>query len=160
MSKLLVHLGMGGHTSQILRVVQGLGKSYTYEYVVGHDDQTSAAKIPFPGSIHRMLNPRLMTDTSLLKVAWQMIPATRDAWKILRSIRPDAIISTGPALAIPLFWLAKFLGIKTIFIESWVRVEHSSLAGRLVYPVSSLFFVQWPTMKKVFPKAIYAGRLS
>lgn len=164
--KLLIHLGMGGHTSQILRTVKSLsqgyesGQGYKYEYVIGHDDQTSEKKIEYLGQVYKMRNPRLMKDRSILKVALNMIPATVDAFKILWKSKPKAIISAGPSSAIPLFWLAKMMGIKTIFIESWVRVHHGSISGRLVYPVCDKFIVQWESMKKTYPKAVFAGRLS
>lgn len=160
MKKLLIVLGMGGHTSQILRLVQKLGPHYNYEYVRGHDDTTSLNSVTLKGKAYTMKNPRLMKDHSIVKVTWNMIPTTIDALRILRRSNPDAIISAGPSLAIPLFWLAKLMGIKTIFIESWVRVHHKSSTGRLVYPVSDLFLVQWESMKKVYSKAVFAGRLS
>ncbi len=158
--KVLVILGMGGHTAQILRLVEILGDQYDYEYVIGHDDHTSSPKIKFPGKIHQMGNPRLMEDKSLIRVAVKMIPSTVQSFKILCKVKPDAILSAGPALTIPLFWLAKARGIKTMFVESWVRVHHKSLTGKLVYPVSDLFIVQWESMRKAYPKAVYAGRLS
>ena len=158
--KILVHLGMGGHTSQILRLVELLGPAYDYEYLLGDDDQTSEAKIRFKGKIYRVKNPRLMEDSSIFKVTLKMVPATLGLIKTLIKSRPKALVSAGPSLAIPLFWLAKVMGIKTIFVESWVRVHHKSQTGKLVYPVSSLFLVQWESMKKVYPKAVYAGRLS
>ena len=99
-------------------------------------------------------------DKSLIKVVFNMLPTTIGAFKVLWESKPNVIISAGPSMAIPLLWLARVMGIKTIFIESWVRVHHKSKTGKLVYPISNLFFVQWPTMKKVYPKAIYAGRLS
>jgi len=46
-----------------------------------------------------------------------------------------------------------------IFIESWARVYSKSDSGKLVYPIADLFFVQWKEMEKVYPHAIYAGRL-
>ena len=160
MQTILIHLGMGGHTSQILRLLDLIGPNYNYEYILGHDDQTSAKKVRFRGPIHQIKNPRLMKDKSLIKVFFNMFPTTIQAYKILRKVRPKAIISAGPSMAIPLFWIAKVLGIKTIFIESWVRVHHKSQTGKLVYPASDIFFVQWESMKKVYPKAVYAGRLS
>ena len=160
MARLLIVLGMGGHTSQILRLVNSLGEEYRYEYVVGHDDKTSVNKIKFPGKVYKMCNPRLMKDKSVIKVFFNMFPATINAFKILWKARSRTIISAGPSLTIPLFWLAKLMGMKTIFLESWVRVHHGSITGKLVYPVSDLFLVQWETMKKVYPKAVYAGRLS
>ena len=160
MSKVLVHLGMGGHTSQISRLLSDLGPSLNYEYLIGHDDTTSLKKMPYPGEIHRVKNPRLMDDHSLFLVALKMIPTSFQVLRVLQKAKPDAVLSSGPALAIPLFWLAKLFRIKTIFIESWVRVHHKSLTGKLVYPVSDLFFVQWLSLKQQYPKAVYAGRLS
>jgi len=160
MKKVLITLGMGGHTSQISRLVNLMGPNHRYEYIIGHDDQTSVKTIRFPGKIYTMINPRLMKDKSLVKVFFNMFPATIRAFKILRKSKPQAIISAGPSMTIPLFWIAKLLGIKTVYIESWVRVHHKSQTGKFVYPVSDLFLVQWETMKKVYPKAVFAGRLS
>ena len=137
-----------------------MGPNHKYEYIIGHDDQTSAKRIKIKGKIHTMMNPRLMKDKSLIIVFFKMFPATLRAFKILRKSKPHTIISAGPSMTIPLFWIAKLLGINTVFIESWVRVHNKSQTGKLVYPVSDLFLVQWPSMKKVYPKSIFAGRLS
>ena len=160
MKKVLVNLGMGGHTSQILRLVDKLGPNYRYEYLIGHDDQTSEKKIKFKGKVHRIKNPRLMKHKSLIPVFFNMFPTTIHAFKVLWKSRPYALLSAGPSMAIPTFWLAKLMGIKTIFVESWVRVHHKSHTGKLVYPVSDVFIVQWESMKKAYPKAKYTGRLS
>jgi beta-1,4-N-acetylglucosaminyltransferase len=160
MKKVLIMLGMGGHTSQILRLVDMISENYEYEYIIGHDDQTSMKKIKFPGKIYRMKNPRLMKNNSLIPVFFNMFATTIDAFKILIKSKPKVIISAGPSFSIPTFWIAKLFGKKTIFIESWVRVHNKSLTGKLVYPVSDLFLVQWESMKKVYPKSVYAGRLS
>jgi UDP-N-acetylglucosamine:LPS N-acetylglucosamine transferase len=166
LKKILIHLGMGGHTSQILRVVESLGQhnsqgyGFKYSYIIGHDDTTSAKKIKHPGKVYTIKNPRLMEDKSLIKVIFNMLPCSLDACKILLKSKPHALISAGPSSAIPLFWLAKLFGIKTIFIESWVRVHNKSQTGKLVYPVSDLFFVQWITMKKAYQNSIFLGRLS
>lgn len=79
------------------------------------------------------------------------------AFKILTRERPDLIISTGAAVAVPFFWLGKILGAKTIYIEVYDRVNTSTLTGKLVYPVTDKFIVQWEEMKKVYPKSIYLG---
>jgi beta-1,4-N-acetylglucosaminyltransferase len=158
--KILIHLGMGGHTSQVLRLVDSIGDKYNYEYLIGDDDKTSTKKIKYQGKVHIVKNPRLMQDKSLFKVFLKMFPTTIQVFNLLRKTKPKAIISAGPSLTIPLFWVAKLFGIKTIFIESWVRVHNPSQAGRFCYKVSDLFLVQWEPMQKVYPKAIYAGRLS
>ena len=55
--------------------------------------------------------------------------------------------------------IGKLLGKKIIFIESWSRIYKKSSSGKFAYLFANLFFVQWPEMKKQYPKAIYAGRL-
>lgn len=89
-----------------------------------------------------------------------MLQATFWALTVLWQEQPDVILSLGAEIAIPFFYLSKLLGIKTIFIESWCRVENLSLTGRFVYPVANQFWVQWlPLLDTCGPKAKYNGAL-
>ena len=81
------------------------------------------------------------------------------AWKILHRERPDLIISSGAAVAVPFFYLGKLFGAKTIYIEVFDRIDKPTLTGKLVYPVTDRFIVQWEEMKKVYPKAINLGSI-
>ena len=72
--------------------------------------------------------------------------------------KPKIVISIGSEIAIPAFYIAKLLRIKTIFIESWCRVKNLSVTGKIVYPVSDLFLVQWSQLlQKYGKKAKYVG---
>lgn len=79
------------------------------------------------------------------------------AIKILRKERPDLLISTGAAVAVPFFYLGKLLGAKLVYIEVFDRIDRPTLTGRLIYPITDLFIVQWEEMKKVYPKALHLG---
>ena len=79
------------------------------------------------------------------------------AFKILRKEKPDLIISSGAAVAVPFFWLGKLFGTKTVYIEIFDRIDKPTLTGKLVYPVTDKFIVQWEELKKVYPKAINLG---
>ncbi|MGO2083608.1 PssD/Cps14F family polysaccharide biosynthesis glycosyltransferase [Vagococcus sp.] len=79
------------------------------------------------------------------------------AWKVLRKEKPDLIISSGAAVAIPFFYLSKLFKCKTIYIEVFDRIDTPTLTGKIVYPVADKFVVQWEDMKKVYPKAINFG---
>lgn len=81
------------------------------------------------------------------------------AWKVLRKEKPDLIISSGAAVAVPFFYLAKLRKIKTVYIEIIDRIDKPTLTGRLVYPVADRMIVQWEEMKKVYPKAICLGSI-
>src|SRR5581483_9597455 len=64
------------------------------------------------------------------------------AFRVVRSVRPRAVLSTGAGVAVPLCYLARLFGARVVFIESFARISNPSLTGRLVYPVATDFFVQ------------------
>lgn len=88
-----------------------------------------------------------------------LIKNTFLAIKVLHKEKPDLIISSGAAVAVPFFWLGKLRGAKTIYIEVFDRIDKSTLTGKLVYPVTDKFIVQWDEMKNVYKKAINLGSI-
>ena len=88
-----------------------------------------------------------------------LIKNTVLAVKVLTKEKPDVIISSGAAVAVPFFYIGKMLKIKTIYIEVIDRFDKPTMTGRMVYPVSDKFIVQWEEMKKVYPKSINLGVL-
>ena len=81
------------------------------------------------------------------------------AWKILRKERPDILFSTGAGIAPPFFLVAKLLGIKLIFMETFILIDRPTLSGKFIYPLSNLFLVQNKKMLHRYPKAIFLGSL-
>lgn len=79
------------------------------------------------------------------------------AWRVLRGRRPQAILSTGAGLAVPFFLVGKLLRIRLVYVESVTRTESISLSGRLVYPLASRFFAQWPAAASRLRRAEYEG---
>jgi beta-1,4-N-acetylglucosaminyltransferase len=75
--------------------------------------------------------------------------------------KPDLLFSTGAEVAIPAFFVGKYLfGAKLIFLESLARIRNLSSTGKVLYRISDLYLVQWPELlKKAGPKAVYQGRL-
>lgn len=86
-----------------------------------------------------------------------LIKNTFLAIKVLKNEKPDVIISSGAAVAVPFFYIGKMLGAKTVFIEVFDRIDAGTLTGKMVYPITDLFVVQWEEMKKIYPKAINIG---
>lgn len=72
---------------------------------------------------------------------------------------PKYIITTGAGTAIPMCYLGKIFGKKIIYIESFARRDSKSLSGKIIYPISNLFIVQWEEMLKFYPKAKYFGSI-
>lgn len=89
---------------------------------------------------------------------FRMASAAFSIFIILCKEKTDLIVSTGSEIAIPAFYLAKLFRIKTIFIESWTRVIQPTGTGRIVYPVTDVFLVQWERLlAKYGKKARYEG---
>lgn len=70
------------------------------------------------------------------------------AWRTIRRIDPDVILSTGAALAVPFFVVGRLRRKRLVYVESLTRVEDLALSGRLVQPLADSFFVQWPTVAR------------
>lgn len=154
----MVVLGSGGHTKEMIRVVELLGGGYTYCYLVAADDELSPLKIQVPGPVYRVVRPRWKSTGAVAVTARTVLSTVQAAVALLRC-RPRAIMSTGPGPAVPASLVAKLLGIKVIYIETGSRVFALSASGKILYRFADLFFVQWPDLQSLYPKAIYAGRL-
>jgi len=104
--------------------------------------------------------PRFYTVSNFAKKPWALPLVFFKMLQILIQERPVVVLSTGSEIAIPLFVLAKLLGIRTIYVESSARVVTPSLTGKLVYPLSDYFFVQWDVLRSCYgKKARYQGGL-
>lgn len=71
--------------------------------------------------------------------------------------RPDVVVTTGVLAVIPLCFLIKMTGGKLIYIESFAKVTSPTETGKLVYRLADRFYVQWESLRAVYPKAIYLG---
>lgn len=88
-----------------------------------------------------------------------LIINTKIAWRVIREEKPELIISSGAAVAVPFFYLGKLFGIKTVFIEVFDRIDKPTMTGKIVYPVTDKFIVEWEEMKQVYPKAVNIGSI-
>ncbi len=164
MTRLLIVLGAGGHTKQMLRLVDLLGDEYDYQYVVADYDEVSEHKIRISGPVYRIVQPREkrqgQTENSAA-VLRKMPAALKQARRILQQAHPDAVIGAGPSLQIPIAIAARLQRIPLIFIETASKVETMTFTGRLIYKtrLADRFYVQWEHHLKQYPQARYAGRL-
>jgi UDP-N-acetylglucosamine:LPS N-acetylglucosamine transferase len=102
-------------------------------------------------------------------ISWAHHPTTRNipnllrnfgvALRTLRGFRPDVVVSTGAGIAVPFFYLAKIMGIRTVYIEVYDRIQTATLTGRLCRPVTDLFLVQWEEQRRLYPTATVIGQL-
>jgi beta-1,4-N-acetylglucosaminyltransferase len=154
----MIVLGSGGHTKEMIRLVDLLGPDYEYSYLACADDELSPQKIKTTGAVYRVIRPRLL-NIGVLTIGLRTLWAAGQAFVALLHARPHAIISAGPGIAVPACILAKLLGIKVIYIETGSRVFALSTSGKILSHFADLFFVQWEELLASYPEAIYAGRL-
>jgi UDP-N-acetylglucosamine:LPS N-acetylglucosamine transferase len=103
------------------------------------------------------------------RVVWAHHPTTRNAknalrnlvlaWRTLRRERPDVLVSDGAGVALPFFAVAKLLGIKTVYVEVYDRIDTSTMTGRLCYPITDLFLIQWEEQRRLYPRSLSIGPL-
>ena len=77
--------------------------------------------------------------------------------KIFLKEKPDLVICTGVLATIPMCLIAKAARKKLIYIESFAKVNSPTETGKLLYRFADQFYVQWESMKKFYPSAIYLG---
>lgn len=103
------------------------------------------------------------------KVVWAHFPTTRNlpnllrnarqAITVMRSWRPDVIISTGAAVAFPYFVLSRLFGVRTVYIEVYDRVDSATLTARLCSPWTDLMAVQWAEQQSLYRSTVVVGPL-
>jgi beta-1,4-N-acetylglucosaminyltransferase len=79
--------------------------------------------------------------------------------RIYRTERPNVLLTTGPAVGLPLALLIRARGGRVLFIECSAQVTQPSRSGRLFHPIAQRFFVQWPGLRAHYPRAEYGGPL-
>jgi beta-1,4-N-acetylglucosaminyltransferase len=103
------------------------------------------------------------------RVAWAHHPTTRNlrnlvsnlllAWRLLTRYRPDVVVSSGAGVAFPFFLIARLLGQKTVYVEVYDRIDSATMTGRLCYPFSDLFLLQWEEQLRSYPRGVVIGSL-
>lgn len=81
------------------------------------------------------------------------------ATRLLPRMRPSVIVSTGAGLAVPFFAVARALGIPTVYLEVYDRVDSTTMTGRLCRPLATAFCVQWPGQRELYPGSELVGTL-
>ena len=103
------------------------------------------------------------------KVFWMKHSPERKPWDLLKTLwagirlvpklKPDVVVSTGASLGTIFIAIARLLGIATVYVEVFDRIELKSMSGRICYHIADKFGVQWEEQLKLYPNATVVGPL-
>ncbi len=79
------------------------------------------------------------------------------AVRLLRLVRPKVVLTTGAGVAVPYAWIGRLLGARVVYVESLTRIDRPSLSCRLIAPVATRIYAQWPELTEAVPRARYVG---
>ncbi len=133
--KILAVASSGGHWTQLLRLRPAFA---------GHDvvfaTTQSDSRVEVSG--HRF---RLLPDANR-NSRWRMVALILVTLIVVLRERPDVVISTGAAPGYFAIRFARYLGARTLWLESIANAEEPSLSTHMVRNYADLMLTQWPHM--------------
>ena len=141
----------GGHLEQI-KQLKDVYKKYDCFYVVSRTKATEAMK-----QKHYIVSDLVRTNKIVMVL--RMTRMLFEQFGIFIKEKPDVILTTGAAVAIPMCIIGKLFHRKVIYIESYARMTTPNKTGKLIYKFADLFIIQWESLRKYYPKAVYGGSI-
>lgn len=172
-AKTLIVLGSGGHTTEMLNLIESIKRCSTYahkyeplNYVVAASDVTSIARL---GSFDLLPHKRIYNIPRSREVGQNYISSIfTTIYSMFYSAlivlyeAPDLVLMNGPGTCLPIAlstFLSRVLGLglgRIVFCESFCRVKNLSLTGKILemLGIIDLFFVHWPDLSDGNPSRV------
>lgn len=156
-ARILVFWGIGGFTAETRHLANHLERRFALYHAGPLDPQ----KIP-PSMQGRtyFINPLTGRDTrGLLAKLLRSGRVLAACYRVIRTVRPRAILCVGHATSLPACLAARLTGVTSIFVETMTRPDTLSRTGRALYRLRlpGRFYVQWPQQQTRYPRAHYGG---
>ena len=151
--KLLFVLGSGGHTARgLILSKQVQDEKY---YIVPWESEVTKKKVG--KNYFSVISPRFRAKDNRIMSVLRTLFLFLHSLFIIMIVRPDVLVSTGSGLTLPPFLVARFFGIKTLYIESPSRVYTPSIAGRMLINKVNLWLGSWPELAERYEGVEYRG---
>lgn len=173
-AKTLIVLGSGGHTTEMMKIMQHINKDkYAPRiYIAADSDKNSYNKvIEFEAMSTDFKFIKIFRSRSVGQSYFSSIFTTLKA--ILASIpmmyweKPDLVMCNGPGTCVPICLIAFLLRVtycntncRIVFIESFCRIKSLSLTGRILIWFADLFVVHWEEHKTFSRRIKCFGKLT
>lgn len=155
--KTMIILGSGGHTAEMIRILQYLNfKNYSPRiYIHADTDIMSMEKIKnleknnTDYKVFKIRRSRELHQSYYTSI-YTTIYAIVESIPLLLKQRPKLLLCNGPSTCVPLcittFLFKVFYIMQTniIYVESFCRVKTLSLTGKILYYIVDYQIVQWP----------------
>ena len=127
----------GGHWVQLLRLRPAFaGCDVTYATV----QPSYAAQVP---------GARFFSFTDATRWSrWDLVKMILQVTWITIRTKPDVVVTTGAAPGVIALRVGKWLGAKTVWLDSIANVEAMSMSGRKVRKFADLRLTQWPEVAR------------
>lgn len=143
----------GGHLNELMQL-SPMFEKYDYHIITEKTKSNLKSKEKYPGKVgYLVYGTKLHIFTYIFKLLYNCFKSLYYYIKF----HPDYIITTGTHTAGPMCCIGKILGSKIIYIETFANIKTKTSTGKLIYHFADHFIVQWPSMKKLYPKAIDGG---
>lgn len=153
MKRVLFISSTGGHFSELMQL-EPMFLKYDYHIITEKTKSNANLKKKYNKKINFLLYG---TKDKRLTYPFKFLYNCILSLIFYIKIKPQYIITTGAHTSVPMCYIGKFFKSKIIFIETFANSETKTLSGKMVYPISDLFIVQWPNMLKLYPRAVYKG---
>lgn len=150
MKKVIFISSTGGHLVELLKL-ENIFSNYDFCVVTEKISTTDSIKKKYGKKVYRLIYG---TKDHKLIYPFKLLVNCLFSLYIYIKERPEFIVTTGAHTAGPMCCIGKLFGSRIIFIESMANLATKTITGRLVYPISDLFIVQWNSMKKFYKRAV------
>lgn len=151
--KILFISSTGGHFSELMQL-KDLLKKYDYRIITEKTKSTLSLKKKYNKKIGYLVYG---TKNNMVTYPFKFIYNCFKSIYYYIKFHPDYIITTGAHTSVPMCYIGKILGSRIIYIETFANINTKTMTGKLIHPIADKFIVQWPTMKKLYSKAIDGG---
>lgn len=143
----------GGHLNEMLQLKE-LFEKYDYYIVTEKTKSNLNLKNKYKNKVSFLVYG---TKDHMLIYPFKLIYNTFKSLFIYLKVHPDYIVTTGAHTAGPMCCIGKLLGSKIIYIETFANITTKTVTGKCLYPIADKFIVQWESMLKLYPEAVYGG---
>ena len=159
MAKVLLVCSPGGHLAEILTVARELSDKHECILCMSRFPAVRGVKLDEVARIYYV--PVCLGLQMPFGIMLSMFFGLFTFLRLFLKERPDCVISTGAIEAVPAFLINRlFFRRPALYLESLARVRTRSLTGRLVKPLATRIFAQWPEVVAQYgPRAEYHGRV-